>query len=165
MTIGELVRELLREADPGHFGAILARYTIPGPDLAPYIRWNKRHYTRNCVVRNHRFELLVICFEPGQRTSIHDHDCDMALVHPLMGRLLEEHYRQRSDGELVLDRSVLLSAGDLGTLTRDNPIHRFTNPGPGRSIMLNLYVPPLRRWRVYDGGGGPLSPRWSAEQR
>lgn len=154
LTIGDLVRELLREAEPERFGSILARYTFPGQDLLPYLRWDQRHYTRTCVIRNHRFELLVVCFEPGQRTSIHDYDSAVAWIHPLMGEVIEERFRMNANGDLVVESSTRLVTGRMGSLTHEDSIHRFTAPGPGRSITLNLYAPAMKQWRVYDEGTG-----------
>ena len=156
LSVGELVRELLREPDAQRFGPILARFDFPSHDLLPYLRWSERHYTRTCVVRNDRFELLVVCFEPGQRTSIHDYDSEMAWIHPLMGEVIEERFQKMDDGNLVVENTTVLVPGTLGSLTREDSIHRFTAPGPGRSITLNLYVPPMSKWRVYDEGTGAV---------
>lgn len=155
MSVGELVRELLREPEPQRFGSVLARYTFPSHDLLPYLRWNQRHYTRTCVLRNDRFELLVVCFEAGQRTSIHDYDSEVAWIHPLMGEVVEEHFC-KEDGALVMESTTRLVTGRIGTLTREDSIHRFTAPGPGRSITLNLYAPAMSQWRVYDEGTGAV---------
>lgn len=155
LSIGELVRELLRVPEPQCFGAVLARYTFPSHDLLPYLRWNQRHYTRSCVVRNDRFELLVVCFEAGQRTSIHDYDSEIAWIHPLMGEMVEERFC-KDDGTLVLESTTRLVTGRMGSLTREDSIHRFSAPGPGRSITLNLYAPAMSQWRVYDEGTGVM---------
>ena len=81
-TIRDLVQELLRHRDAARYAEILAQYAVPSHDLEPYFRRNTRHYTRTCIQRNDEFELLVICYEPGQRTSIHDFNSQTAWVHP-----------------------------------------------------------------------------------
>ncbi|MDX9751721.1 MAG: cysteine dioxygenase family protein [Flavobacteriales bacterium] len=157
-SIDELVAELLQQGDPSAYGAILLRYAVPGGDLAPYFRWNSRHYTRTCVIRNHAFELLVVCYEPGQRTSIHDYDSETAWVHPVVGEVVEERYVQRAGtGALQLVQESRLRPGMLGALTRESSIHRFINPGPERAVTLNLYAPPMSKWRVYDQRTGTAS--------
>lgn len=155
-SISELVAELLRQRASAAYGAILARYAVPGTDLVPYFRWNARHYTRNCVIRNAAFELLVVCYEPGQHTSIHDYDSDIAWVHPVMGEVVEERFLQRG-GDLQLVQEARLRPGMLGAITRDSSIHRFSNPGPGRAVTLNLYAAPMSKWRVYDERTGSAS--------
>lgn len=156
LSIGALVRELLREPDLRNFGTVLARYTFPSHDLLPYLRWNLRQYTRTCVARNDRFELLVVCFEADQRTSVHDYDSEVAWIQPLMGEVVEERFKKSTDGALILDSTSTLVTGRMGALTREDSIHRFSAPGPGRSITLNLYAPPMSQWRVYDEGTGVM---------
>jgi len=164
-SIGDLVRELLREPDTTAFGAILARYTFPSQDLAPYLRWNSRHYTRTCVVRNERFELLVICYEAGQRTSIHDYDSETAWIQTLMGEVEEERFQTDGHGGIRLKQASRLPAGSMVALPRDSSIHRFLNPGPARAITLNLYVPPMSQWRVYDERTGATEVREAGPPR
>lgn len=153
-TIRDLVQQLLRQRDPSTYADILSRYAVPGRDLEPYIRWNSRHYTRNCIVRNEEFELLVICYEPGQRTSIHDYDSQTAWVHVVQGEVLEERFGIAEDGTLELMRESGLRPGMVQVLSRGSSIHRFTNQGPGRAITINLYAKPMSKWRVYDEGAG-----------
>lgn len=149
-TIRELVRELLRHRDPETYGAVLARYAVPSRDLEPYFRWNTRHYTRTCINRNEDFELLVVCYEPGQRTSIHDYDSQMAWIHPVIGEVLEERYDALPNGGIELASEIHLGPGKDASLKNGNAIHRFVNLGPDRAVTLNLYARPVRKWRVYD---------------
>lgn len=157
-SIQQLVAELQRQRDPSAYGPVLLRYAVPGSDLEPYFRWNKRHYTRNCVVRNEAFELLLVCYEAGHRTSIHDYDSAIAWIHPVIGEVVEERFVQLGNaGALQLVQESRLRPGMLGALTRESSIHRFSNPGPERAVTLNLYAPPMRKWRVYDQRTGSTS--------
>jgi len=157
ITIRDLVQELLRHRDPSAYAAILARYAVPGHDLEPYYRWNTRHYTRTCIHRNDAFELLVICYEPGQRTSIHDFNSQTAWVHPVLGEVVEERFALEPNGTLRTSGEVHLQAGDMDRFSNGTSIHRFTNRGPGRAVTLNLYAKPMSQWRVYDERTGTIS--------
>ena len=157
-TLPELVAELLRQDPPAAYGSVLQRYAVPIRLLEPYFRWSPRHYTRTCVERNAAFELLVVCYGPGQRTSIHDYDSETAWVHPVMGEVVEERYvRHAGSGVLQLVQETRLRPGMLGALTRESSIHRFINPGPDPAVTLNLYAPPMSKWRVYDQRTGSTS--------
>ncbi|HMC97405.1 MAG TPA: cysteine dioxygenase family protein [Flavobacteriales bacterium] len=153
-SIRQLVEELLRHRDAEAYAGILARYDVPGHDLEPYFRWNSRHYTRTCINRNEEFELLVICYEPGQRTSIHDYDSQMAWIHPVMGEVVEERFTFTQGSGVAVEREIHLRPGTVHPFTSGPSIHRFTNRGPGRAVTLNLYARPVRKWRVYDEGTG-----------
>jgi cysteine dioxygenase len=157
ITIQQLVQELLRHRDAASYAGILERYAVPGRDLEPYFRWNSRHYTRTCIIRNEDFELLVICYEPGQRTSIHDYDSQTAWIHPVMGEVVEECFAPLPGGGMKLTREIHLHPGTDDSLTNGKSIHRFTNRGPERAVTLNLYAKPMSKWKVYDERTGSPS--------
>ena len=74
------------------------------PDsLAPYLHWDRQHYTRNLVDKTPLYELIAICWEVGQFSSVHNHqgqNCWMAVP---FGRLLVQNYRTVSE-EFALTR-------------------------------------------------------------
>src|SRR5579863_9755721 len=60
--------------------------------LEPYLSWDRQHYTRNLILRTPLFELMAICWEVGQASSVHNHrdqHCWMAVP---SGRLLVENF-------------------------------------------------------------------------
>jgi len=156
-SINELLKELLRHRTAEAYGPILERYDVPTRDLEPYFRWNARHYTRTCIHRNDDFELLVVCYESGQRTSIHDYDSQTAWVHPVMGAVVEEVFEPAPQGGLRIISEKLLVPGSVDVLKNGHAIHRFINPGPERAVTLNLYAKPMSKWRVYDERTGSAS--------
>ena len=147
-TIDQLVRTL-HAALPHEYAAIMAGLRLPEAQVAPYCHWNSKHSTRTCVARTDEFELLVICFEPGQGTSIHDYNSQTAWIHPIRGAILEERFEQALD-KLVRRTATMLTPGSFCSMHNEQSIHRFTNTGSERTITLNLYSRPLRKWRVYD---------------
>ena len=68
--------------------------TPVAPDtLAPYLTWDRQHYTRNLIDKTPLYELVAICWEVGQASSVHNHreqNCWMAVP---IGRLRVENYR------------------------------------------------------------------------
>ncbi len=63
------------------------------PDsLAHYLTWDRQHYTRNLIDKNPLYELVAVCWEVGQASSVHNHrdqNCWMAVP---IGRLLVENF-------------------------------------------------------------------------
>src|SRR6202453_1786783 len=66
---------------------------IVSPDtLAPYLTWDRQHYTRNLIDKTPFYELMAVCWEVGQGSSVHNHrdqNCWMAVP---IGRLLIENF-------------------------------------------------------------------------
>jgi cysteine dioxygenase len=104
---------------------ILDRIAIPVEDFEPYSRWNDKHYTRNCIARTDEFELLVICYEPGQSTSIHDYNTQEAWVHPIMGSVVEERFEPPTEGGLRKISSAKLVTDSFSYLHNGRSIHRL----------------------------------------
>ena len=58
-----------------------------------YLTWDRQHYTRNLIDKTSLYELLAICWEIGQASSVHNHrdqNCWMAVP---IGRLQVENFR------------------------------------------------------------------------
>src|SRR5271170_1023678 len=66
---------------------------VDASSLSPYLTWDRQHYTRNLIDKTPLYELLAICWEIGQASSVHNHrdqNCWMAVP---VGRLLVENFR------------------------------------------------------------------------
>ncbi|MFZ1689297.1 MAG: cysteine dioxygenase family protein [Flavobacteriales bacterium] len=157
-TVDQLVRTLKTATGADDYFGMLDRLSLDASALLPFCRWNSRHYTRTSVARTDDFELLVICYEPGQRTSIHDYNSQAAWIHPISGDVLEERFAMQDDG-LACTGSTVLKPGSFSALSNGQSIHRFTNTGNGLAITLNLYARPLKQWRVYNEITGRASVR------
>ncbi|HRN36708.1 MAG: cysteine dioxygenase family protein [Flavobacteriales bacterium] len=163
-SLEELVRVLSRTSDPRDYSDAFSRLAVQPGALEPLCLWNPRHYARQCLHRTREHELLLICYEPGQRTSIHDYDSQQAWILPLQGNIQEERFTLSADGSLELTGSKMLVLGTPVHMDTEGCIHRHSNMGPGRAITLNLYARPIRRWRVYDERTGHSSMAGTADQ-
>jgi cysteine dioxygenase len=149
-SVHELVRQLVEQRSPATYGAVLERFVMDTHELSAYCRWNRRHYTRTCIHRDANFELLLICYGPGQSTSVHDYGSQTAWIHPIMGEVIEERFKLTPDGTLRCISEIHLFPGQRDHITNGNSIHRFTNRGVEGAITLNLYARPVCSWKLYD---------------
>ncbi len=149
-SLAELVHVLEHESKPSGFSDAMLRFRPSLDEMLAFAMWDHRHYTRQCIHGSPAYELLLICYEAGQRTSIHDYDSQMAWIKPVLGNMREERFRTAKGHDLVLKGVKFLSPGSISYMGTGNPIHRHSNPGPGRAMTINLYSKPIRRWRVYD---------------
>src|ERR1700757_409875 len=70
----------------------LTRTPVTAETLSPYLTWSAQHYTRNLIDRTPLYELMAICWEVGQASSVHNHrdqNCWMAVP---VGRLQVENF-------------------------------------------------------------------------
>src|SRR3979411_2984957 len=71
----------------------LMEHPVEAATLEPYLFWDPQHYTRNLIDKTPLYELLAICWEVGQASSIHNHrdqNCWMAVP---IGALQVENFR------------------------------------------------------------------------
>ncbi len=156
-TLDQLIEALDKGPGPEGYLHVLRSARIPLAELERHCSWHAKHYTRNCIAQRDAYELLLVCYEPGQRTSIHDYDSEEAYIHPVSGSIVEERFELVGNGGLRQVSSVLLGTDSYSFLNNGHSIHRYANPGTGRAITLNLYARPLRKWKVYDERSGSSS--------
>jgi hypothetical protein len=97
VSIQDFTTELRKfpEAAFDHVGDILAflhRTTVSPEALAPYLNWNAQHYTRNLIDKTPLYELIVICLEVGQVSSVHNHSDQNCWRAVPIGKLLVENF-------------------------------------------------------------------------
>src|SRR3984885_10220698 len=97
VAIGRLVeklRALPRSAfdETEQVRSLLEQMPVDEGSLAPYLTWDRQHYTRNLIDKTELYELIAICWEVGQKSSVHNHrgqNCWMAVP---IGRLQVENF-------------------------------------------------------------------------
>lgn len=108
-----------------------------------------KHYQRNKVACSDWFDLLVICWKPGQASLIHDHSGSSCGFKILSGTSTETIYQRSGGGNEVGDfvRPVsrrTYSVGEL-CLAQDQDIHRISNESATEELVtLHIYSPPLQ---------------------
>jgi cysteine dioxygenase len=163
VSIGDLVAELRRcksdaFIDVGEIRELLRRAPVAPETLAPYLLWDGQHYTRNLIDKTPLYELIAICWEVGQGSSIHNHkdqNCWMAVP---IGRLRVQNYRvlqQDLDaGQCHIVPSDVVEMNPQNPLAVDpaEPVHKVFNPPEfaARAVSLHVYSRPFDSCVVYS---------------
>ena len=137
---------------------ILRSQAVDPASLVPFLTWDPQHYTRNLIDKTPLYELIAICWEVGQGSSIHNHkdqNCWMAVP---IGRLLVQNYRVlRQDlgsGDCLLEPSdqVEMNPADPCAVDPKEPVHRVYNPAEfaERAVSLHVYSRPFDSCVVYS---------------
>jgi cysteine dioxygenase len=154
-TPTELV-ERLKDAgsDPAALQAVLGRVGFGIDAVERYCHFDRGHYTRNLIARTESFELLVLCWEPGQVTPIHDHAGSDGWVRCLHGEVEEVRYQvsPSASGEagIVKGDSATATAGNMTHINDDIAWHTVGNPTDQRAVSLHLYAGPIDSCRYVD---------------
>jgi cysteine dioxygenase len=131
---------------------------VDADSLAPYLTWDRQHYTRNLIDRTPLYELMAICWETGQMSSVHNHrdqNCWMAVP---IGRLQVENFhllhQDIAQGSSRLEplNTVEMNIAHPCAVDPSDPVHRVINPREfgERAVSLHVYSRPFDTCVVYS---------------
>ena len=135
--------------------------------LAPYASWGDERYTRNLVRRSPRFDLILLCWPPGARTPIHNHNGQRGWVRVLRGTLRETSYATTPGAPHAIgetgdacrslqgplretDRADFPASEAVVTVDTERAIHALANPTTERAVSLHVYSLPHDSCLTYD---------------
>ena len=126
-------------------------------DLRPYRAFKPGTYARHRVFRGEFAELLVLCWRPGQRTPIHDHNGSHGAVRVCEGVMWETMFALDDARKLYYRSAREWNSGQItGADVPD--IHQLGNPEvSGQNLVtLHLYAPPLGVLNTYKVGSSEV---------
>ena len=163
ISIQDFVSELRKfpESAFDHTSDILSflqHMPVSSDTLAPYMTWDRQHYTRNLIDKTPVYELITICWEVGQVSSVHNHrdqNCWMAVP---TGRLLVENFHLLSQDldtgrcQLTPTDSIEMNPTHPCAVDPRDPVHRVLNPRQfgARATSLHIYSRPFDSCVVYS---------------
>ncbi|KDD72661.1 hypothetical protein H632_c3057p0, partial [Helicosporidium sp. ATCC 50920] len=162
--VTELVQEYVRS---GH------------SDWQSYLEFNPHHYVRHLVDENEDFEMMLLCWQPGQASHVHNHAESHCWLTCMQGAATEMLYKpapasvessiepkSQEDRDppgivgiaypcpaLELVDEHRLNAGQTGYINDSMALHAVgipaDVPAPG-SVTLHIYSPPIRRVKLFE---------------
>jgi cysteine dioxygenase len=131
--------------------AQLEETTVTCEEVADFIRFSARGYTRNLMRAGPQYNVLILCWKNGQRSPIHDHRGSSCAVRILRGTATETLFEYAPNGHIWATRSQTHAPGSvLGS--QDTDIHQISNLQPGTAdlVTLHIYSPPLLWMGTYS---------------
>ena len=179
VPIGKLVKELRQLPDSAFVSTeplrqFLEQTPVDADSLSPYLNWDRQHYTRNLIDRTPLYELMAICWEVGQASSVHNHRGQNCWMAAPMGRLFVENFHLiRQDltiGACRLEprNTIEMNPAHPCAVDPADPVHRVVNPREfnQRAVSLHVYSRPFDTCVVYSpeqGTCGEIKLHFSTE--
>ena len=163
VPIDELVRKL-RALPASAFDtteairSLLAKMPVDEASLAPYLTWDRQHYTRNLIDKTDLYELVAICWEVGQSSSVHNHRDQNCWMAAPVGQLRVENFHvgfqdiEAGKCQLLASNTVELTTANPCAVDPGEPVHRVVNPREAnqRAVTLHVYSRPFDTCVVYS---------------
>ncbi|HMO82212.1 MAG TPA: cysteine dioxygenase family protein [Pyrinomonadaceae bacterium] len=113
--------------------------------------WSDKFYTRNLIYKDDRFEMMAICWEPGQVSRVHNHADQMCWMTVPVGKLKGQNFavaemdETRGYCKLVETDTFDLADCLAAKVELEEPIHQILNLAEfgGRAASLHIYSKPF----------------------
>jgi len=123
-------------------------------DWSKYCFIEKNTYTRNAVILNDDFTILILCWSAGCKSKIHNHPCDGCFIVGIEGELKEIKYIQQEDKSLKETEVSTVSKGDICWMHNKLGFHKICTASENENaITLHVYHPPYNVCKGYDLDG------------
>ncbi len=153
LSLTDLIKILTDDSAmrPAKMADILARLVVPSEEMQRHARFSDTRYARNLIHKTDRFEIMVMCWYAGQRSSIHDHAGSLGGLKILQGELTESLFEKAANGMIKSLTSVDYPAGST-RVEETSLIHQISNlqGENGKAVSVHIYAPPLVRMNVYS---------------
>lgn len=152
---------------------ILWNYQQSGnEDWKKFVFWNQHKYARNLIEITPSYEAILLCWNEGQESPIHDHavhlvfccltvqgqDCWFIV---LEGPIEEvPYYFDKESGTLTEGESSVYHAGEASWISDSVCLHKV-RPRTGPGITLHIYSKPIPCCNIYCPMTGEVQRRKS----
>src|SRR5262245_18390171 len=100
----------------------MRRLPVECAEVADWIRFSDRQYTRNLVRGGPWYTIVVLCWKNGQRSPIHDHAGSSCAVRVLRGTATETMFDFAPNGQVRALSSRELTPGSV-CASQDRDVH------------------------------------------
>ncbi|XP_060551092.1 cysteine dioxygenase type 1-like [Ruditapes philippinarum] len=121
-----------------------------------YAKWDVHRYTRNLVNDgNGKFNLMILCWNEAQGSSIHSHANAHCFMKILDGQVQEQQFDWPSESdpekEMTVQRVAMHKKNEVAYICDEIGLHRVENPSHSdKAVTLHLYSPPFDECDTFD---------------
>ena len=126
---------------------------VPIAELDPYLVWKPDRYTRGLVYRNELFEVIVLCWNVGQGSPVHDHAGQRCWMTLPQGRLEITNYAYKHGREIeFIDTEIVGEHESDIHIDQCSSVHQITNRCAWcePAVRLQVYSRPFDNCYISD---------------
>jgi len=129
--------------------SILDNTNFTSSEVNRFTFWsNEKPYTRNCLINNDKFTVLLLCWNPNVKSAIHDHPCDACFIKVIRGCIKETKYIMEGDNITQFSNNFHIE-NQVSYMNNGNVLHSISNPSRDvGSVTLHVYTPPFSSCKI-----------------
>ena len=129
----------------------LSEHPVDVDSIQKYLFWSPNFYTRNLIYKDDRFEMMAICWEPGQVSRVHNHCEQRCWMTVPIGRLKGQNFAveemDEASGYCKLRETDTFELSECLTakVELEEPIHQILNltEFEDRAVSIHIYSKPF----------------------
>ncbi len=129
----------------------LQHHPVEVDSIQKYLFWSSEFYTRNLIFKDDRFEMMAICWEPGQVSRVHNHCEQRCWMTVPIGRLKGQNFAvetiDESTGFCKLRETDTFELAEClaAKVELEEPIHQILNlpEYDDRAVSIHIYSKPF----------------------
>ena len=148
-SLKQLIRNL--NLGPGYNGytSMVESINLPHEEYAHLLRFSHEKYQRIRFYDTDSIEGLITCWEPGQKSTIHNYESSVGWLKVLEGEIeLQHFFPEKNSSEPNFKK--IFAKGDVGFLNDNLGFHRFVNNSDKQAVVLVFYADKLESWKVWN---------------
>ncbi|XP_060081912.1 cysteine dioxygenase type 1-like [Ylistrum balloti] len=163
-SLNDLISELHKvfEADKvnvDYVKELMTSYKSNRDDWKKFAKFDLHRYTRNLVDEgNGKFNLMILCWNESQGSSIHSHANSHCFMKILDGGVQEQLFKwpeSEDEKEMTCIETTRFNKNETAYICDELGLHRVENPSHSdKAVSLHLYSPPFDECQCFDQRNG-----------
>jgi len=144
-----------------HITRLLEPVRINPKEWQQYTKFVDQRYTRTLVGYDEHFVMLMLCWEKGQVSPIHDHTGASCWVKCLDGEMSETVYTLEEGGsKLDVASRTIFGENEVAYMNDEKGVHSMGNAAQDEvAVTLHVYSPPYMMANAFDTAKNPYNGR------
>lgn len=157
-SLSQLLKNI--HTGPGYdsYSTLFEQIAFDASEVASFCKWSSDEYQKIVLDKADCYELILMCWEAGQESKIHNHSGAQSWITILEGELEEfiYQYNKQTESVQLLDR-IIIAKGKPAYFNDDIGIHKIKNSYAGRTISLHYYANPANKVHLFDESTGVIT--------
>ncbi len=131
---------------------LMETYARAAQDWREHMLFAPAGYSRNLLRLTPVYELLLLCWDVGQASPIHNHQEQRCWMAVLDGAIRETHFHEPDEGHkgpLKAGSVRCFRRSEVAYISDEIALHEIRPIGVQAGVTLHLYSSPIPRCRVY----------------
>ena len=140
--------ESLNNCEKSGYQNVIGNLELNLEDVKKYCIWDNNKYNRNLVYINDSYQLLILCWQQEQYSSIHNYGGKDCFMYVIDGSIQENVYKIKQ--KKIIDCQENIYRQDSNSYMVDSIGMHSIKCISKQAVTLHIYAKPIEKYHVFD---------------